>query len=107
MNIGTKLRHSKVASFALVAALGVTALPTSTVAATPNNQAKAPAKAPAKLPASMPFADSAFESVWTRNDQPVAAKAAARGWTWGPAPMQSGVEAYEEAPDGSKTRLVQ
>jgi sortase (surface protein transpeptidase) len=55
----------------------------------------------------MPFADSAFESVWMRNDQLVASKSAARSWTWGPAPMSAGLEAYEEAPDGSRMRLVQ
>jgi sortase (surface protein transpeptidase) len=57
--------------------------------------------------ASMPFADSAFESVWLRNDQPVASGAVARSWTWGPAPLASGVEPYADATDGSGTRLVQ
>lgn len=57
--------------------------------------------------ASSPFIDGAFENVWTRNDQPVAAKAVARSWTWGPAPLLSGYEAYAEAPDGSGQRLVQ
>src|SRR5437870_4689668 len=65
------------------------------------------AAAPTKLPASMPFADSAFETVWMRNDQPVASRAATRSWTWGPAPLASGVETYADATDGSGTRLVQ
>jgi sortase (surface protein transpeptidase) len=59
------------------------------------------------LPASMPFVDSAFETVWMRNDQPVAARAVARSWTWGPAPMAAGLEPYADAPDGSGKRLVQ
>src|SRR5437868_14915777 len=63
--------------------------------------------APSTLPASMPFTDSAFETVWMRNDQPVATHATARSWTWGPAPLASGLEAYAEAADGSGTRLVQ
>src|SRR5438552_3134449 len=63
--------------------------------------------APAALPASMSFADSAFETVWMRNDQPVASRAVARSWSWGPAPLASGVEAYADAADGSGTRLVQ
>src|SRR6476660_969232 len=65
------------------------------------------AAAPSGLPASMGFADSGFETVWLRNDQPVASRAATRSWTWGPAPLASGVEAYADAPDGSGTRLVQ
>ncbi|MFL5731867.1 MAG: class F sortase [Chloroflexia bacterium] len=65
------------------------------------------AAAPSKLPASMPFTDSAFETVWRRNDLPVATHTAARSWTWGPAPLASGLEAYADAPDGSGTRLVQ
>lgn len=55
----------------------------------------------------MPFADSAFENIWTRNDQPVASSAAKRSWTWGPAPLIAGLEAYAEAPNGSGKRLVQ
>src|SRR3954454_11744375 len=64
------------------------------------------AAAPSKLPASMPFTDSAFETVWRRNDLPVATHTAARSWTWGPAPLASGLEAYADAPNGSGTRLV-
>ena len=63
--------------------------------------------APTRLPASMPFADSAFENVWMRNDQPVASGAIARSWMWGPAPTSTGLEPYADAPDGSGTRLVQ
>src|SRR5207249_1780454 len=61
--------------------------------------------APQSQPASMPFADSAFERVWLRNDQPVASQAVARSWTWGPAPLASGLEPYADAPDGSGMRL--
>src|SRR5207247_841685 len=57
--------------------------------------------------ASLPFADSAFERVWMRNDQPVASRAVARTWTWGPAPLMAGLEPYAEAQDGSGMRLVQ
>ena len=64
-------------------------------------------KATISQPASMAFVDSAFESVWLRNDQPVASQAAARSWTWGPAPLAAGMEPYAEAPDGSGMRLVQ
>ncbi len=71
-------------------------------------QASTAKAAPATaLPASAPFADSAFENIWTRNDQPVAAGTAQRSWTWGPAPLVSGMEAYAEAPDGSGMRLIQ
>ena len=63
--------------------------------------------APTSQPSSMPFADSVFENVWLRNDQPVASQAAARSWTWGPAPIASGMEPYADAPDGSGIRLVQ
>ncbi len=65
--------------------------------------------APARpaLAATSPFADGAFESVWTRNDLPVAAKAVGRSWTWGPVPLASGYEPYADAPDGSGKRLVQ
>src|SRR3954469_20167945 len=63
--------------------------------------------APQNLPSSMPFADSAFETVWMRNDQPVASQAVARSWTWGPDPIAAGLEPYADAPDGSGTRLVQ
>ena len=83
-------------SLVAVAALSLTLLPVSLAA---------PAR-PASA-ASSPFADGAFETVWTRNDQPVAARAASRSWTWGPAPLASGYETYTDAPDGSGKRLVQ
>src|SRR5688500_3267082 len=95
--------YSRLARMSLVAVLGVTMLPSSPVsAAAPTEAAVSSA-----LQASMPFADSAFESVWMRNDQPVAAKAIARSWTWGPAPLATGLETYTDAPDGSGKRLVQ
>src|SRR5688500_13144579 len=65
------------------------------------------AAAPSAQPASLSFTDSAFESVWMRNDQPVASGAVARSWTWGPAPLAAGLEAYADAADGSGTRIVQ
>ncbi|HYP20899.1 MAG TPA: class F sortase [Chloroflexia bacterium] len=105
MKLGTKPRHSRLASTALVAALMLTTLPASASSYAAPSQA--PAGAQAALPASLPFADSAFEAVWMRNDQLVAAKSVARSWTWGPAPMAAGLEAYEEAPDGTRLRLVQ
>ena len=68
--------------------------------------------APVSIPstdasAAAPFADGAFENIWTRNDLPVAAKTIGRSWTWGPAPLASGLESYVDAPDGSGKRLVQ
>ncbi|HVG00744.1 MAG TPA: hypothetical protein VND68_12965, partial [Chloroflexia bacterium] len=96
MKLGTNLRHSRLASVFLAAALMLTALPASASSYAAPSQA--PAGAQAALPASLPFADSAFEAVWMRNDQLVAAKSVARSWTWGPAPMAAGLEAYEEAP---------
>jgi sortase (surface protein transpeptidase) len=93
--------NSRFARMSLVAVLGVTILPTS-----PGAYA-ASLSAPTAFQASMPFADSAFENVWMRNDQPVASKAIARSWTWGPAPLATGLETYTDAPDGSGKRLVQ
>jgi sortase (surface protein transpeptidase) len=72
----------------------------------PSAQAS-PAASPKAQAASLSFADSAFESVWMRNDQPVASGAVARSWTWGPAPLAAGLEAYADAADGSGTRIVQ
>jgi len=55
------------------------------------------------------FADSAFEKVWERTDQPLARGAPglqARSWIWGPMPLTGGSrEAYAEGQGG--TRLVQ
>jgi sortase (surface protein transpeptidase) len=87
---------------ATVAVLAAALLPVS-----PASNASVTQAAQAALPASLPFADSAFESVWMRNDQPVASNAVARSWMWGPAPLASGLEAYADAPDGSGKRLVQ
>lgn len=103
MFIGTRTRLSSFVRVSAVAALAVTALPSSSQALT----SQAPQQAPTALPSSLSFADSAFETVWTRNDQLVASKSASRSWTWGPAPLAAGLEAYAEAPDGSGKRLVQ
>jgi len=52
------------------------------------------------------FADGAFETVWQRTDQPLAAGRVARSWMWGPEPFTGALnEPYAEAPGG--TRLVQ
>ncbi len=57
-------------------------------------------------PATVPtFANSAFERVWTRTDQPVAAHAVTRGYFWGPGPGVAKQEAYAEGTGGA--RLVQ
>lgn len=93
------LRPSRLAKFTLVACLTLTGLP--------QYSQPTQVQAASALPDSMPFADSAFETLWIRNDQPVASGAAARSWTWGPAPLASGAEPYADAPDGSGTRLVQ
>lgn len=106
MKLGKNPRYSKFATTTLAATLMLAAFPFSSYATPTQAPPQAPPKAQA-LPPSLPFADSAFESVWMRNDQLVAAKSVARSWTWGPAPMAAGLEAYEEAPDGTKMRLVQ
>jgi sortase (surface protein transpeptidase) len=97
-----KPARSHLAKLSTLAALAFTLLPASSVSQAASIQAS-----PSGLPTSMPFADSGFENVWMRNDQPVASKAAARSWTWGPAPLASGLEPYADAPDGSGKRLVQ
>jgi hypothetical protein len=61
--------------------------------------------APAAGASNLRFADSAFSSVWTRTDSPVAEGTAARSWYWGPAPGMIVREPYADAPGG--TRLVQ
>src|SRR6266545_2981366 len=94
-------RVAALSALAILAASVSSVSPISYVSASPHQaQTKA-------LPASMPFADGAFENVWTRNDQPVAAKQIARSWTWGPAPLATGLEVYTDAPDGTGKRLVQ
>lgn len=96
----------------VVAAIGITLLQLSlfllaafdatSVATVRAEESKAqPAQTSAVL-----FSNKAFEPVWQRVDQPVAAKRAERSWYWGPAPLTSGLyEAYSEAPNGR--RLVQ
>jgi hypothetical protein len=51
------------------------------------------------------FADVAFQRVWQRNDQPVAARRAERSWMWGPGGYASLPEPYDRSADGS--RMVQ
>src|SRR5262249_6308121 len=97
------LSHARSFTLAVVAVLVTTLSPVSLLS-TPSPASAAPAT---DLPQSIPFADSAFESIWTRNDQPVAAGTAQRSWTWGPAPIVAGMEQYTDAPDGSGLRLVQ
>jgi len=58
------------------------------------------------FPANYAFADPAFELVWQRTDQPLAAGHVARSWMWGPQPLTvAWHEPYAEAPGGE--RLVQ
>jgi sortase (surface protein transpeptidase) len=101
MTTALKLARSRVPAILSAAAMLVASTGASSQAAMPA------AAAPQAQPASMPFADSAFEAVWLRNDHPVASGAVSRSWTWGPAPLASGVELYTDAPDGSGMRLVQ
>jgi sortase (surface protein transpeptidase) len=102
MTAGTTLTRSRLFSAAMVCVLAAALAPL------PGTASASPVAAPASAqPASMPFADSAFESVWKRNDQPVASKAVARSWMWGPAPLATGFEPYADAKDGSGKRLVQ
>lgn len=102
MTTSVKPARARIATFAAVGALALSSLPFVPAAQAAPLQAQQ-----AALPASLPFADSAFESVWTRNDQLVASKAIARSWTWGPAPAATGMEPYAEASDGTGQRLVQ
>lgn len=51
------------------------------------------------------FADVAFQRVWQRNDQPVAARRAERSWMWGPGGYASLSEPYDRSADGR--RVVQ
>lgn len=66
-----------------------------------------PIPSPNPSPASfIPAApDPAFAAVWARTDAAVAQHQTARSWTWGPASFATGIEGYDEAPDGH--RLVQ
>src|SRR4051812_107793 len=99
MILGTHNARSRFTALAAAAAFAVSLAPLAPAyAAYPAAPAapSAPTKAQA---ASMPFADSTFENVWSRNDQPVASKAVARSWMWGPAPLATGTEPYADAPD--------
>jgi hypothetical protein len=49
------------------------------------------------------FANSQFEQVWSRTDQPVANGAIARSWLWGPQPGEVRTEPFAEAPGGKRT----
>jgi hypothetical protein len=49
--------------------------------------------------------DEAFNKVWAKADQPVAAGTAQRSWLWGPQPNYLGLETYKNASQG--TRMVQ
>lgn len=46
------------------------------------------------------FVDPAFQSVWERNDRPVAEQRVARSWTWGPHGLMARAEGYAQAPSG-------
>jgi sortase (surface protein transpeptidase) len=87
----------------LMAALLSTLIPSSLTGVT----SALAAPSAAQPSSAAPFADGAFESIWTRNDLPVADETIGRSWTWGPAPLASGLETYLDAPDGSGKRLVQ
>ncbi len=51
------------------------------------------------------FADTAFENLWTRTDQPVAENTVSRSWVWGERPAMPRYERYLGVPEG--VRLVQ
>jgi len=46
------------------------------------------------------FADSSFERVWQRNDQPVVSQRAVRSWSWGPRGLMARTEGYLQAASG-------
>src|SRR5687767_3737754 len=49
-----------------------------------------------------------IQTLWTRTDLPVREGLIQRTWLWGPAPNTPGlIERYDDAPNGSRTRLVQ
>jgi hypothetical protein len=50
-----------------------------------------------------PFANTQFERVWSRSDQPVASGAASRSWLWGPQPGETRTEPFAGAPGGART----
>jgi hypothetical protein len=49
------------------------------------------------------FADVAFQRVWQRNDQPVAARRTERSWMWGPGGYASLPEPYDRSANGART----
>ncbi len=51
------------------------------------------------------FANAAYQRLWERADQPVAAHQATRSWLWGAAPQTTKQEPYAQGANG--TRLVQ
>src|SRR3954470_19579902 len=104
--IDARPARSRLLATSLAATVALTSFASAAPPQTASAASAAPA-APAAQTSSLPFADSAFENVWLRNDQPVASHAASRTWTWGPAPLASGLEPYADAPDASGTRLVQ
>lgn len=46
------------------------------------------------------FADSAFEQVWRRNDQPLAEQRTVRSWAWGPHGLMARTEGYLQSASG-------
>lgn len=51
------------------------------------------------------FANVAFQQVWQRNDQPVAARRTERSWMWGPGGYAALAEPFDRSTDGA--RMVQ
>src|SRR2546428_11313054 len=88
-------------SLAIAAAL-VASLPPYFLASQIPTVAAAPATAP---PPSLPFADSAFESILTRNDQPRAFRAAPAPPPRGPTPLLASPEPTPDPPHGSPQPL--
>ncbi|HUS14763.1 MAG TPA: hypothetical protein VM536_07060 [Chloroflexia bacterium] len=70
-----------------------------TLAATPAMGAPA-ALTPVVAPSAQ--AEANFQRVWARTDWPVALKLVPRGWTWGPAPLDTRTEPYAEGAGGSR-----
>ena len=48
------------------------------------------------------FVDPAFQSVWSRTDQVVAAQQATRTWMWGPAGLVGRAEVYQQTNGGAR-----
>ncbi|HKP51622.1 MAG TPA: hypothetical protein VJ183_03120 [Chloroflexia bacterium] len=48
------------------------------------------------------LSDSAFYNVWSREDAPIAMRAAVRSWLWGPVPFAVANETYAESPTGKR-----